>query len=211
MSPNFSSYKTDDNRLKSPRMGSRTPSGGNYEESYETLTEEGDPNGCKIIQHDKITVRHKVEEIFRPRSRGSRTFSEEVLDRNFRTPSREELRVFRAHEHNLPSVNRVPSRTPSEEHIDSSYFTQNGSLSKSSSQHSLDNFRRSLSREALDWDASSVASGTSSRGSEWYNEYRHQSFQNFNSKLERVLTRQEYDTHISEIKGKRRFSMKKIG
>lgn len=206
-------------------MGSRTPSesGGGFEESYEKVTEEGDSSGARLVRLDKITVRHRVEEVVRPRvlSRDSRTPSEEILDRrNARTPSREgiheesldrvaalhrmeEARSVRAHEHVLPTPHRTWSRTPSEELLDSSYFTHNGSLSKSSSQQSLDNTRRSFSREMLDWDQGSVGSGTgSSRGGEWYNEYRSQSFQNFNSKLERVLTRQEYDTHIAEIKGK---------
>lgn len=136
--------------------------------------------------------------------RTSKSSSREILDdiRRSRTPSYE--RIDR----------RTLSRTPSEErlHQDSCYHTQsyptNGSLSKSSSYASIrlgseENLRRTPSRERVDWDGSSVGSGTcSSKGSEWYQEYRVQSFQNFNSKLERVLTRQEYDSHIAEIRGK---------
>lgn len=141
----------------------------------------------------------------------------DYLQKTYRTSSREKLDdTFRRSR--TPSYERLDrrtlSRTPSEEQVlqDSSYFTQsyptNGSLSKSSSVASMkmgseENLRRTPSRERLDWETCSVGSGTgSSKGSEWYQEYRMQSFQNFNSKLERVLTRQEYDSHIAEIRGK---------
>ncbi|KAK6636174.1 hypothetical protein RUM43_009827 [Polyplax serrata] len=107
------------------------------------------------------------------------------------------------------SERNIMPRTPSEEVLQDSCYHTNISLSKSSSAASMtldsDEYllRRTPSREGMDLDSLSVGSGTSSsKGSEWYNEYKSQSFQNFNSKLERVLTRQEYDSHIAEIRGK---------
>lgn len=102
----------------------------------------------------------------------------------------------------------VMPRTPSEEALQDSCYHTHISLSKSSSAASMtmdsDEYflRRTPSRDRMDLDSMSVGSGTSSsKGSEWYQEYKSQSFQNFNSKLERVLTRQEYDSHIAEIRG----------
>lgn len=158
-------------------MSSKTPSecGDKLDQVYEVVTEEIDESGARLEKRDKVTVRHYVEEVYRPKL--------------VRSPE--------------TGGGHILSRPTSEEFLDSSYYTHNGTLSKSSSQQSVDQLRKSLSKEALDWDQSSVGSGAgSSRGGEWYQEYRNQSFQNINSKLERILTRQEYDTHIAEIKGK---------
>lgn len=113
------------------------------------------------------------------------------------------------------SDKNVMPRTPSEEVLQDSCYHTNISLSKSSSAASMtldsDEYllRRTPSRDRMDLDSLSVGSGTSSsKGSEWYQEYKSQSFQNFNSKLERVLTRQEYDSHIAEIKGESFFFFK---
>lgn len=200
------------------RSSSRTSSecSSNYEESFETVVEEGDlGNGEKLVRIDRITVKKKVEEVTKPLKvklidepgsggdgaipKVTSVFYSKPEIRRSRTPSYE--RIDR----------RTTSRTPSEERTyqDSCYHSQshptNGSLSKSSSyasvrSGSIENLRRTPSRERVDWDGSSTGSG--SKGSEWYQEYRVHSFQNFNSKLERVLTRQEYDSHIAEIRGK---------
>lgn len=215
------------------RSSSRTSSecSSNYEETFETVVEEGDlGNGEKLVRIDKVTVRKKVEEVTKPlkvkwidepgsgdgaipkvqSALYSKPTSALPSPYNSRISSKDDIRRSRT-----PSYERIdrrtPSRTPSEEkiHQDSCYYTQsyptNGSLSKSSSYASIklgsdENLRRTPSRERVDWDGSSTGSG--SKGSEWYQEYRVQSFQNFNSKLERVLTRQEYDSHIAEIRGK---------
>lgn len=105
------------------------------------------------------------------------------------------------------------SRTPSEERIDDSdYLTQsNGNLatSKTSSQSSLagrfpseESLGRSPSAERSrdEWDSSNSSSSKNS-SSEWYTEYRTQSFQSGSSKLEYVRTKSQYEEHIDNIRG----------
>lgn len=113
------------------------------------------------------------------------------------------------------TASKVASRTPSEEQIldDSAYQTHsNGNLtphSDSSSASSLteEQARRTPSRE--DWtrdecDSASTSSKVTTSSSEWYSEYRTQSFQN-TSKLEYVRSKSQYDNHIAVIRGQHCF------
>lgn len=91
------------------------------------------------------------------------------------------------------------SRTPSEEHaLDSAYQSHGMQGSKSSSVMSFTKFP---SEENLSRDSLQTAETDEKVSSEWYTEYRNQSFQNVSSKIEYVRSRSEYDAHIVEIKG----------
>lgn len=209
---------------------SRSPQSGEeseYEETYESVREEGDINrGDKLIKIDKITLKKSVKEVKTPlkvkiveekvKKNGSakveeckreifktssilpsplidrRTMSKERLQKMSRTPSTERVDS---------GAGRSLSRTPSDERLLLSYPT-NGSVSKSSSVGSLENLRRTPSRERVDVGDASSGSGTGSSKGEWYHEYRTQSFHNYNSKFEKIHSKQEYDSHIAEIKGK---------
>lgn len=156
---------------------------GSVEETLIETIEEGDvATGARTVKFEKVTVRKSVRQI---------------------TSS--------------TTVRTLSSRTPSEEHYpeDSAYQTQtNGSgmsHSKSSSVSSLtgrtpseESLRRTPSREALkdDWDSSSGSSSkVVSSSSEWYNEYRTQSFQTHASKRDYYRSKSEYDHHIATIRG----------
>lgn len=105
----------------------------------------------------------------------------------------------------------LSSRTPSEERIleDSAYHSHGNGVSKSSSITSLttgrfpseESLRRTPSKENVkdDWDTASSSSKTTS--SEWYNEYKNESFLKSGTKLEYVRSKSQYDTHIAEIRG----------
>lgn len=146
-----------------------------FEESFEKTVEEGDlSSGSKVVKFEKITVRKTTKEIIKP----------------------------------------LGSRTPSEEHLleDSAYHSHgNGAISKSSSISSSGRFpseeslRRTPSRESLgkdDVDSASSSSKHTTSGSEWYQEYKHQSFLQSGTKLDYVRSRSQYDSHIAEIRGK---------
>lgn len=112
------------------------------------------------------------------------------------------------------------SRTPSEEVLleDSAYGTHSngnaGSTSKTSSFTSLgdrfssdENLAKSLdvSRSANEeWDNTSCSgSKATSSSSEWYSEYRTQSFHSSSSsKLEFVRSKSQFDDHIASIRGR---------
>lgn len=88
------------------------------------------------------------------------------------------------------------SRTPSEEQaLDSAYQSHGYQGSKSSSVGSFTKFpsEENLGRESPQDDDKAP--------SEWYAEYRNQSFQHVTSKREYVRSRSEFDAHIAEIKG----------
>ncbi|KYB25174.1 hypothetical protein TcasGA2_TC034350 [Tribolium castaneum] len=147
---------------------------GSIQETVTTTTEEGDlGSGVKTVKFEKVTVRK--------------------------------------------SVRTVSSRTPSEELLleDSAYLTQsNGNLATSSKTSSIssltgrfpseESLRRTPSRERLnrdEWDNASNSSKVTSSSSEWYSEYRTQSFQSGSSKLEYVRSKSQYDEHIASIRG----------
>lgn len=150
--------------------------GESVQEVVTRTTEEGDiASGVKSVKFEKVTVRKTVRQ-----------------------------------------VTKITSRTPSEEQIldDSAYQTHsNGNLtthSNSSSASSLtgnfvseENLRRTPSKE--DWtrddcDSVSSSSKVTTSSSEWYSEYRTQSFHN-TSKLEYVRSKSQYDNHIAIIRG----------
>lgn len=148
--------------------------GESVQEVVTRTTEEGDlASGVKTVKFEKVTVRKTVRQV--------------------------------------TSSTKITSRTPSEEQIldDSAYQTHsNGNLtthSNSSSASSLteENLRRTPSKE--DWtkddcDSVSSSSKVTTSSSEWYSEYRTQSFQN-TSKLEYVRSKSQYDNHIAIIRG----------
>lgn len=150
------------------------------EETLERTIEEGDlSTGSKVVKFEKITVKRSFKEI------------------------------------------TVPSRTPSEEHVleDSAYHSHGNGVSKSSSVASLPAGKfpsdESLDRPVLDartpsrenvsaredWDSASNSSSKHTSGSDWYSEYKTQSFLHSSSKLDYVRSRSQYDSHIAEIRG----------
>ncbi|XP_064211053.1 muscle-specific protein 300 kDa isoform X18 [Tribolium castaneum] len=155
---------------------------GSIQETVTTTTEEGDlGSGVKTVKFEKVTVRK--------------------------------------------SVRTVSSRTPSEELLleDSAYLTQsNGNLATSSKTSSIssltgrfpseESLRRTPSRERLnrdEWDNASNSSKVTSSSSEWYSEYRTQSFQSGSSKLEYVRSKSQYDEHIASIRDEQERVQKK--
>lgn len=158
---------------------------GSIEETLIERVEEGDvASGMKTVKFEKVTVRKSVKQITSTTS----------------------------------SVRALSSRTPSEELLleDSAYQTHtNGSAlshSKSSSISSLtgrfpseESLRRTPSREndKDDWETSSNGSGkVASSSSEWYSEYRTQSFQTHSpTKRDYFRSKSEYDHHIATIRG----------
>ena len=142
------------------------------EETFERTLEEGDfATGTKTVKFEKITVKKTVREV------------------------------------------AIKSRTPSEEKgvEDSAYQTEsygNGiSASKSSSVTSLTGrfpSEDSLSRASPskeDWDTTSNSSKFTTSSSEWYNEYRTQSFQQRHASRDYFRSKSEYDNHIASIRG----------
>lgn len=154
----------------------KTGDNDTFEETYLRTVEEGDlSSGSKMVKFEKITVKKSIKEI---------------------------------------TVRTLGSRTPSEEHIleDSAYHSHGNGVSKSSSITSLtgrfpseESLRRTPSKETVgkdDWDSASSSSKHTTSGSEWYNEYKTQSFLNSGTKLEFVRSKSQYDSHIAEIRGK---------
>lgn len=152
----------------------RSGDSGNFEETFVKATEEGDlASGIKMVKFERITVKKSTRELTQVRTMGS--------------------------------------RTPSEERIleDSAYHSHGNGVSKSSSVTSLtgrfpseESLRRTPSKENVkdDWDTASSSSKTTS-GSEWYNEYKTESFLKSGTKLEYVRSKSQYDSHIAEIRG----------
>lgn len=120
------------------------------------------------------------------------------------------------------------SRTPSEELVleDSAYLTQsNGNIassSKTSSASSLsgrfpseENLERSPLKEYVskeewslkehsgrdEWDKDSDSSKVTSSSTEWYSDYRTQSFHTGSGRLDYVRSKSQFDEHIQIIKG----------
>lgn len=146
-----------------------------FQETFTSTVEEGDlAAGLKTVKFEKVTVRKTVRQV--------------------------------------TSVSRKStSRTPSEERVleDSAYQTHsNGNISAHSSISSLtgrspsdENLRTPSRGESQDeCDSASGSSKVTTSSSEWYNEYRSQSFQN-TSKLEYVRSKSQYDNHIAVIRG----------
>lgn len=150
--------------------------GETVQESVSRTTEEGDlAAGVKTVKFEKVTVRKTIRQV--------------------------------------TSTTKIASRTPSEEQMldDSAYQTHsNGNLTTHSNSSSAsspfvseENLRRTPSKE--DWtkddcDSVSGSSKVTTSSSEWYSEYRTQSFQN-TSKLEYVRSKSQYDNHIAIIRG----------
>lgn len=147
-----------------------------FEESYARTIEEGDfSSGSRVVKFEQIIVKKSVKEV---------------------------------------TVKPLSSRTPSEEHIleDSAYHSHGNGISKSSSIASLTGRfaseeslkSRTPSRENVtrdEWDASSSSSKHTTSGSDWYNEYKTQSFLHSGTKLDFVRSKSQYDSHIAEIRG----------
>lgn len=159
-----------------------------FQETFTTTTQEGDlASGQKTVKFEKVTVRKTVRHITSSSSTQS-----------------------------LKKITSSSSRTPSEERIDDSdYLTQsNGNLattSKTSSQSSLtgrfpseESLERPPSRERHrdEWDSNSNSSRVTNSSSEWYSEYRTQSFHSGSSKLEYVRSKSQYEEHIDNIRGR---------
>lgn len=153
---------------------------GSFEETVVKTVEEGDlTTGMKSVKFEKVVIKKSVQQVTTTKT--VRTTS--------RTPSESEERLLE----------------------DSAYQTQNGmSQSKSSSFTSLsgrfpseESLRRTPSKEILrdEWESASNSSKQTTSSSEWYNEYRNQSFQTGSSRLEYVRSRSQYDNHIAVIRG----------
>lgn len=153
-----------------------TDGGGSFEETFVRTTEEGDlATGTKMVKFERITVKKSVKDV------------------------------------TSTHVRTLGSRTPSEERVleDSAYHSHGNGVSKSSSITSLtgrfpseESLRRTPSKENVkdEWDTASSSSKTTS-GSEWYNEYKTESFLKSGTKLEFVRSKSQYDSHIAEIRG----------
>lgn len=103
----------------------------------------------------------------------------------------------------------MTSRTPSDEQNldDSAYVTHsNGNFGSTASFPSVESLRTTPSKENLtkdDWDSNSNSSSkVTSSSSDWYNEYRTQSFQSSANKLEYVRSKSQFDQHIASIRGR---------
>ncbi|KAF7272974.1 hypothetical protein GWI33_014281 [Rhynchophorus ferrugineus] len=180
----------DTGALRRTHLHHQTYPEDTFQESYISTTQEGDTStGLRTVKFEKVTVRKTV-----------RTISSSTS-----------------------SVKKVSStsRTPSEEVVDDSdYLTQsNGNLastSKTSSQSSLtggrfpseESLSRPASREKVrdEWDS---ASKVSNSGSEWYSEYRTQSFHSGSSKLDYVRSKSQYEEHIDQIRDEQERVQKK--
>lgn len=170
-------------RSPTHRRSSSRASDSSFEESFERLVEEGELNGTKVVKFEKITVRKSVREI----SSNSDTV---LVQQRALTES---------------------SRTPSEEHAleDSAYQSHShGVHSHGSKSSSVTSFARFPSEESIPLSQRRCSSPRAQQlapddrpPSEWYAEYRNQSFQNVAARIEYVRSRSEYDAHIAEIKG----------
>ncbi|XP_057659189.1 muscle-specific protein 300 kDa isoform X4 [Diorhabda carinulata] len=182
-------------QIKSPRhvvqMKEIGPD-GSYKETYTSTTEEGDlTTGTKSVKFEKITVKKTVRHLSTSTS--------------------------------STSIRHITSsRTPSEENIDSAYLTQsNGNLasfSKTSSASSLngkfpsdESFKSPKKTESRDeWDGDSSCSKVTSSSSEWYTDYRSQSFNKSDAnRFEFVRSKSQYDEHIQHIRDEQERVQKK--
>lgn len=189
--------------FRSPTQRRTRPSSrasdSSFEESFERLVEEGDLNGAKVVKFEKITVRKSVRE-FGATGNGD---ADALLEQRRRAPGVVQL--------------TEASRTPSEEHAleDSAYqshshgaHSQHGSKSSSvtsfaqfPSEESLPQRRCSSQQQQQQQLGQLLGQPDDRPASEWYAEYRSQSFQNVAARMEYVRSRSEYDAHIAEIKG----------
>ncbi|KAL3268200.1 hypothetical protein HHI36_007325 [Cryptolaemus montrouzieri] len=162
---------------------------GTIEETITTTQEEGNvETGTKTIKFEKVIVRKTVQQIPSPS----------------KVP---EYHILR----------KTPSRTPSVERLleDSAYVTRsNGNAGNTSRDSSLTSFGDKFSSEENldrsldvsrsgndDWDNTSCSgSKVTSSSSEWYSEYRTQSFHSGSSKLEYVRSKSQFDQHIASIR-----------
>ncbi|EZA53954.1 Nesprin-1 [Ooceraea biroi] len=176
-------------RSPTHRRSSSRASDSSFEESFERLVEEGELNGAKVVKFEKITVRKSVREIS--------SNSDTVL----------------AQQRTLTES----SRTPSEEHAleDSAYQSHSHGVhshgSKSSSATSFTRFpsEESLSQRRCSSPRAQQLGPDDRPPSEWYAEYRNQSFQNVAARIDYVRSRSEYDAHIAEIKDEQERVQKK--
>ncbi|KAL0110413.1 hypothetical protein PUN28_013801 [Cardiocondyla obscurior] len=174
-------------RSPAHRPSSRA-SDSSFEESFERLVEEGELNGAKVVKFEKITVKKTVREI------SSSSCDPGVVQQRALTES---------------------SRTPSEERVlEDSAYQSHGVQSHGSKSSSVTSFTRFPSEESLSQRRCSSPRvqhlGPDERPpSEWYAEYRNQSFQNVAARIEYVRSRSEYDAHIAEIKDEQERVQKK--
>lgn len=175
-------------RSPTHRRSSSRASDSSFEESFERLVEEGELNGAKVVKFEKITVRKSVREISSSASNGDSVLAVQQRAAAALTES---------------------SRTPSEEHAleDSAYQSHSHGVhshgSKSSSVTSFTRFpsEESLSQRRCSSPRQQLGQPDDRPPSEWYAEYRSQSFQNVAARMDYVRSRSEYDAHIAEIKG----------
>lgn len=169
------------------RRSSSRASDSSFEESFERLVEEGELNGAKVVKFEKMTFRKSLREVT------TSTSSSLMLrhGNNFTTES---------------------SATPSEEHAleDSAY--QSHGVHGSSHGSSMASFPRFPSEENISQQSGRRGSESQEEKppSEWYAEYRNQSFHNVAARIEYVRSRSEYDAHIAEIKGTRHILLSNI-
>lgn len=168
--------------------GNSSNSSGSFEETVEQTVEEGDlGSGCKMVKFEKITVRKSIREVTTTSS------TVRTLGDTSRTPSSERLledSAYQSHGNGVSkssSITSLTGRFPSEECL------QRMSPSKE------------VIRSVEEWDTGSNSSGKNTSGSpssEWYTEYRNQSFQSKPGRIEYFRSKSEYDTHIAEIRGR---------
>lgn len=171
-------FRSPTHHARGARRPSSRTSDSSFEESYERLVEEGELNGAKVVKFEKITVRKSVREY-----EGS---ARQLATSTSRSPPSEEHALedsaYQSHSHGVHSKSSSVTsfaRFPSEE-----------SLPSSPRRRRDDSPRRQPGQQPEDRPAS-----------EWYAEYRSQSFQNVAARMEHVRSRSEYDAHIAEIKG----------
>ena len=166
-----------------PRSLSRA-SDSSFEESFERLVEEGElVNGAKVVKFEKMTFRKSLREVTSSSSVTLRGVAAggQTLTESSRTPSEErafEDSAYQSHSHGIHGGSRGSSVA---------------SLARFGSEENLTQARRSSSPGGNQHDDKAP--------SEWYAEYRNQSFHNVATRMEYVRSRSEYDAHIAEIKG----------
>lgn len=170
-------------RSPTHRRPSSRASDSSFEESFERLVEEGELNGAKVVKFEKITVRKSIRAINSDSNDDATLIQQRALTESSRTPSEERIledSAYQSHSHGMQSHG-----------------------SKSSSVTSFTRFpsEESLSQRRCSSPRVQQLSPDERPPSEWYAEYRNQSFQNVSAKIEYVRSRSEYDAHIAEIKG----------
>ncbi|XP_029680499.1 nesprin-1 isoform X2 [Formica exsecta] len=174
------------------RRSSSRASDSSFEESFERLVEEGELNGARVVKFEKITVKKSIREI----SLDNASDDTAIVQQRMLTES---------------------NRTPSEEHPleDSAYQSHShGVHSHGSKSSSVTSFMRFPSEESLSQRRCSSPRvqqlGPDDRPpSEWYAEYRNQSFLNVAARIDYMRSRSEYDAHIAEIKDEQERVQKK--